>query len=178
MKTLKMNKGFTLIELMIVVAIIGILAAVAIPAFSRYIKKSRTAEAIQSLNKMWQGSVAYYESDKFNTAGVPLARQFPTSAVPESAKCCGQAGMKCPANASIYNSDPTWMALNFNLADSHYYRPLYSGAGVGVAATFTAEAEGDLDCDGIIGHIRRIGQVNADSGDAFYANVVLGNEIE
>jgi prepilin-type N-terminal cleavage/methylation domain-containing protein len=40
-----MKKGFTLIELMIVIAIIGILAAVAIPMYSNYTKKSRTSEA-------------------------------------------------------------------------------------------------------------------------------------
>ncbi|MFZ2301505.1 MAG: prepilin-type N-terminal cleavage/methylation domain-containing protein [Gallionella sp.] len=46
------QKGFTLIELMIVVAIIGILAAVAIPAYSNYTKKAKFTEVTQATNAM------------------------------------------------------------------------------------------------------------------------------
>ena len=57
---LKSKKGFTLIELMIVVAIIGILAAIAIPNFLKFQAKSKQSEAKSNLGAIYTGQVAYF----------------------------------------------------------------------------------------------------------------------
>lgn len=180
LKGRKRSGGFTLVELMIVVAIIGILAAVAIPAFTRYVKKSRTTEAMGFLNKLWQGSVAYYETDHMTAAGVPQPRAFPTAtAATEGGTHCGcQVGGRCPGNNAVWNSDP-WTALNFSLADPHNYKPEYTSTLTGAAATFTARALGDLDCDANLAIFTRIGAINGTTGDVTGSNQPLvENELE
>ena len=102
--------GFTLVELMIVVAIIGILAAVAIPQFMKYMKRAKTSEAIESIKALSQGAQTYYE-DEHTVGGLPVPRQFPGGAAltsPVADSCCtGAGGGKCVPNAADWAGNAT-----------------------------------------------------------------------
>jgi type IV pilus assembly protein PilE len=57
----KGNKGFTLVELMITVAIVAIVASFAIPAYGDYVKRSKISEAISGLSDMRVKMEQYYQ---------------------------------------------------------------------------------------------------------------------
>lgn len=75
----KVQQGFTLIELMIVVAIIGILAAVALPAYNDYTTRGQVSEAVELLGGLKGPLAAYgYENASWPTmvASAPTATQI------------------------------------------------------------------------------------------------------
>ncbi len=115
-KRLSQSRGFSLVELMVVVAIISILAAIAIPKFRTFQAKARQSEAKMTLANVYTLEVSYQaENDTF----LALASPGP-----------------CNGAASVSN------ALGFLISDCTKSRYIYSIVAPGApATTFTATAQ-------------------------------------
>jgi len=131
-KLIKNNqKGFTLIELMIVVAIIGILAAIAIPNFLQYQLKAKTAEAKTNIGAIRASSEAFAaENDEYLTAATTPAGNATSNKV----------AWPAPANPAVSG----FQLIGFRPAGDVYYRYGIHNAAIAVGATALTASGADV----------------------------------
>ena len=151
-KLFQRKSGFTLIELMIVVAIIGILAAIAIPAFIGYVRRSKTSEVSSNLKNLYEGAITYYSQERV-MQGI--------GATGSNTRCIAPTAAASPATPTDQKQDGMfagaagWDELGFNITDPVYYSYSYEATspglcGIGAAgmSIYSFRAMGDLDGDG------------------------------
>lgn len=130
------------------VAASGVLAAIAVPAFLKYLRRAKTAEAVMNLRIIFDSAISYWHEHGRFPATAPLTPAGRTA-------CFEDKSEKMTPGPTDW-AHPTWVELNFAIPDAHYYQYEFISHG----GQFTARAFGDLDCDGVPSTFERVGSVD------------------
>jgi type IV pilus assembly protein PilA len=157
------------VELMIVVAIVGVLAALAVYGVRKYVSSAKTAEARNGVGQIAKGAQAAFAADQMEGNTLSLG-----GTVTSNLRLCQSATAVPTTDDSVlgrkYQSRPSewqgnWDCLRFSISSPQYYQYNYTATGTGdTGSTALAVARGNLDGDAIWSTISLAGTVAEDAG--------------
>lgn len=151
MKSARTQRGFTLIELMIVVAVLGIVSAIAIPNFMRYQAKSRQTEAKTNLGGLFVAETTYYGENSYfgNFGQIGFAIAAATNRYTYRTGAAGPAGGASTgtAGSDLINPGVGNLAPENTVVAARNFDATAVGAVPGFTATATANLDNDPQID-------------------------------
>lgn len=149
------------------ICMLGVLAAIAIPAFTRYVKRSKTSEATMNISAIYAAEVSYFNR----------SMELPGATVAQFVSCT-PSHAQVPAAVRVAGdwTTPGWVALGFSAPTPTYYQYTVIATGSGRNATVTIRATGDLDGDGTPSTFERTAHVEGD--EVVGSPIAIVNELE